>query len=166
MITHAERFRWEQSVLAHPKLTAAQKNVLARPALHHNVKSGRCDPGVETVAKGAGVSTCAAQKALAAGEALGLIRRRLGGGRSITTSYELRLPSAETLNGGAPFSETANGETLFGIETLNGGTRNPERRDEKPCTAVHPNIEENKKENIEEKTLLDFEEAAPPLSER
>jgi hypothetical protein len=161
-ISHAERFGWQQSVLACPKLTATQKNVLTRLALFHNVKTGRCDPSIETLASGSGVTMRTVQKALAAGEVLAFIRRKLGGGRSITTSYELRLPPAETLNAAAPFKETVNGETvnrktLFDGETLNDGAQNPERRDPKPRPAVHPNIE-NKKKNIEKKIEADFEE--------
>jgi len=65
------------------------------------------------------------QKALAAGETCGFLKRNLGGGRKITTSYELRFPSGETLNGGAPFEETLNVETVFEPKTLNSRTRNP-----------------------------------------
>jgi hypothetical protein len=163
MLTHAERFGWQQSVLACPKLTATQKNVLTRLALFHNIKTGRCDPSIETLANGAGVTRRAVQKALAAGEALGFILRKLGGGKYVTTRYELSLPPAETLNAGAPFRETVNRETvnrktLFDGETLNDGAQNPERRDAKPRPAVHPNIEGNKKENIEKKIEPDFEE--------
>ena len=53
---HADRFRWEQDVLANPQLTAAQKIVLTRLALHLNIKTGRCDPSVKTLATGVGMA--------------------------------------------------------------------------------------------------------------
>src|SRR5689334_16635412 len=124
MMTHAERFLWQESVLACPKLTPTQKTVLTRLALFLNIKNGRCNPSVETLARGTGLTVRAVQKALAAAERLAFIRRKLGGGRCITSSYELRLPPAETLNAEAPISEmvhreTVNERTLFDRETLN-----------------------------------------------
>jgi hypothetical protein len=55
-MTHADRFRWEQEVLANPQLTATQKIVLTRLALHMNMKTGRGDPSVKTLGTGVGVA--------------------------------------------------------------------------------------------------------------
>jgi hypothetical protein len=85
-MTHADRFRWEQDVLANPQLTAAQKIVLTRLALHLNIKTGRCDPSVKTLATGAGMAERTVQATLSRAETLGIIERAIGGGRTRTTS--------------------------------------------------------------------------------
>src|ERR1700737_1190047 len=79
-ITHADRFRWEQDVLANPQLTAAQKIVLTRLALHLNIKTGRCDPSVKTLATGAGMAERTVQATLSRAETLGIIERAIAFG--------------------------------------------------------------------------------------
>lgn len=146
-MTHADRFRWEQDVLANANLTPTQKNILTRLALHLNIKTGRCDPSVKTLAKGAGAAERTVQTALSRAERLGIIERSLGGGRALTTSYTLLL-SSETVHSAAPFSETVHGETLFQMETVHSNVEKDARNGGKPCTAVHPNIE-NKGNTVE-----------------
>jgi DNA-binding transcriptional regulator YhcF (GntR family) len=125
-ITHAEKFEWQQDVLANPQLTPTQKNVLTRLALHHNVKTGRCDPSVETLAAGAGVAKRTVQNTLARAEAIGLIKRALGGGRTLTNSYSLILPQEKTMHCAAPFSaERVHDETPFETERVQPEVENP-----------------------------------------
>jgi hypothetical protein len=149
-LTHAEHFRWMQAVLAVPNstFTHAQKTVLVRLALHLNLKTGRCDPSIETIAAGAAVSPRAAQATLATAQQLGWLTRLCGGGRGNTNSYSLHqgktVATEETLHSSAPFAKT-----LYG-ETVNGGAQKgaPPRR--KPRTAVHPNTENKKNTNSDE----------------
>jgi hypothetical protein len=152
-MTHAERFRWEQDMLANPQLTPTQKNILTRLALHLNIKTGRCDPSVETLAAGAGVVERTVQTALARAEKLGIINRVIGGGRTRTSSYS--LVSLKTVHGAAPFLETVHVEAPFEVETVHGGAEKGAADGGKPCTAVHPNIA-NKK-NTESRLKEDFE---------
>jgi Helix-turn-helix domain len=145
-ITHADRFRWEQDVLANPQLTAAQKIVLTRLALHLNIKTGRCDPSVKTLATGAGMAERTVQATLSRAETLGLLKRAIGGGRTRTTSYTLISP-AKTVHDAAPFSEavhhdfseTVHHEAPFEMETVHRDVEMGALGSEKPCTAVHPN---------------------------
>ena len=101
-ITHADRFRWEQDVLANPNLTATQKIVLTRLALHLNIKTGQCNPSVKTLATGAGVAERTVQATLSRAETLGIIERAIGGGRTRTTSYTLVSPAKTVSHKGAP----------------------------------------------------------------
>jgi hypothetical protein len=141
-LSHAEYFRWIQAVLADPAFTHAQKSILVRLALHLNVKSGRCDPSIETVARGAAVRPRAVQTAFAKAQTLGYLIRHEGGGRGRTTGYTLVLKEgytpSDTLHGDAAFTETLHGQTL------NGGAQKGARPRHKPRTAVHPNTENKK----------------------
>jgi hypothetical protein len=107
-----------QAVLAHSALTFAQKAILIRLALHLNLKSGRCDPSIETIAVGVGVEDRAVQTAITKAQALGWLTRHEGGGRGNTNSYSPRLREghapAETPHGSAPFEETPH-ERLEGL---------------------------------------------------
>src|SRR3984893_15918815 len=154
-ITHADRFRWEQDVLANPQLTAAQKIVLTRLALHLNIKTGRCDPSVKTLATGAGMAECTVPATLSRAETLGIIKRAIGGGRTRTTSYTLVSP-AKTVHNAAPFSETAHGAAPF--QTVHGAapfseTVHDEARFE--METVHASVE---------KGAADSENPAPPCT--
>jgi ABC-type uncharacterized transport system substrate-binding protein len=46
VMTHADRFLWEQQMLATRDLTLAQKNILPRLSLYLNIKTGQCNPSV------------------------------------------------------------------------------------------------------------------------
>jgi len=144
------------AVLADRKFTPTQKNVLIRLALHFNIKTQRCNPGVKKTATGSGVSERAVQTALTAARARSVIDVDVGGGRKKTSDYRLLLgwiDAVETPHGDAPFVRTPHGETLFG-GALNGAApgRKGARGGRKPRTVVHPNkknIEANNEENIE-----------------
>jgi hypothetical protein len=136
MMTHSERYAWMEGVLAHSELTDAQKLVMIRIALHLNFSSGRCDPGLRTIAAGCRMSERAVRMAVTRAEGLGLLRRDIGGGAGHTNAYRLAAP--KTRNGGAGFSEVKPGTAVH--ETRNGGA-------EKRGTAVPPNSEENSEEN-------------------
>jgi hypothetical protein len=80
-LTYAEHFRWMQALLADPAFSHAQKAILVRLALHMNLKCGRCDQSIETIAKGTGVKARAVQVTLAKAQALDYLIRHDGGGR-------------------------------------------------------------------------------------
>ena len=162
-ITHADRFRWEQDVLANPQLTAAQKIVLTRLALHLNIKTGRCDPSVKTLATGAGMAERTVQATLSRAETLGIIKRAIGGGRTRTTSYTLVSP-AKTVHNAAPFSETVHDEAPFEMETVHASVEKGAADSEKPCTAVHPNIKN--KRNTDERLKEEFDRWYPVYPRR
>jgi hypothetical protein len=157
-----------EAILATDNFTDADKNILIRLAFHLNMKTGRCDPSVARLAAGANKSKRAVQKTLRNAEMAGWIARVVGGGRGKTNSHRLLLPhsgaaaNAETVNCGAPFSEaeTANACPPFSDpETVNVRAHKGARDGQKPCTAVHPNIENNEKNNA-----LAGELATAPLS--
>src|SRR5437660_145599 len=117
-MTLADRFLWERELLANPHLTAAHKIVLTRLALHLNLETGRCNPSVPTLATGACVAERTVQAALSTAEALGIIERAVGGGRTRTTSYTL-VGRPKTVHGDAPFPEqTLHGAARFRMEKL------------------------------------------------
>jgi hypothetical protein len=181
-ITHADRFRWEQDVLANPNLTATQKIVLTRLALHLNIKTGQCNPSVKTLATGAGVAERTVQATLSRAETLGIIERAIGGGRTRTTSYTLvssaktvhdAAPFSETahdeapfqtVHGAAPFSETVHDEAPFEMETVHASVEKGAADSEKPCTAVHPNIKN--KRNTDERLKEEFDRWYPVYPRR
>jgi hypothetical protein len=181
-ITHADRFRWEQDVLANPQLTAAQKIVLTRLALHLNIKTGRCDPSVKTLATGAGMAERTVQATLSRAETLGIIKRAIGGGRTRTTSYTLVSPAKtvhnaapfsetahdeapfQTVHGAARFSETVHDEAPFEMETVHASVEKGAADSEKPCTAVHPNIKN--KRNTDERLKEEFDRWYPVYPRR
>jgi hypothetical protein len=107
MLTDSERFRWVEAVLADREFTEKQKNILVRIALHYNVKTQRCDPGIERIAASSNASKRAVKATLAVARARGAIATKLGGGRGHTSSYRLLMGwinTAETVNGRAPLS--------------------------------------------------------------
>jgi hypothetical protein len=93
-----EHFAWQEHVAARTDLTPAIKVVLLRLALHHNVKSDRCDPSYGTLAAGAGVSERTAIRAIAEAESKGLIAvtRTTGGRHANTNSFRFILPDGVT----------------------------------------------------------------------
>jgi hypothetical protein len=141
-LTHAEHFRWMETVLADPALTFAQKAILTRLVLYLNLKSGRCDPSIQSIAAAVGVQERAVQMAITTAQALGLLTRREGGGRSRTNKYIFHLMEpegiVETPHSGAPFAETLHGQTA------NSGAGNGALPRQKPRMAVHPNTENKK----------------------
>jgi hypothetical protein len=146
-----------EAVLADREFTHAQKTILTRLALHLNLKTGRLDPSIKTLAGGAGVTQRAAQTALAKAQALGWIRRHVGGGGGNTNSYSLLpkpIDAAETLHGSAPLHGGAPCAETFHGETRLGGALEGAGQDQKPCTAVHPNKKNSERNNAG----IDFEQ--------
>jgi Helix-turn-helix domain len=140
-MTPADRFRWEQELLANPQLTAAHKIVLTRLALHLNLKTGQCNPSVQTLATGACVAERTVQAALSRAEELRIIERAVGGGRTRTTRYTL-VGRPKTVHGHAPFSEeTLHCAAPFRMQKVHPSVGKGATEGGKPCTAVHPNID-------------------------
>jgi hypothetical protein len=50
--SHRDRFAWMEDVLADADLTKGEKLVALRLAFYKNLKTGRCYPSVQTIARG------------------------------------------------------------------------------------------------------------------
>jgi hypothetical protein len=100
-----DRDNWMRLLLADAKLSSSAKVVAQRLALHLNIKSGRCDPSLERLAQGSGLSRSTIKRMLhELGEAAGWIGIKRGrGGRSLSGrgychSFELLIPASSALN--------------------------------------------------------------------
>jgi hypothetical protein len=153
-ITHSEKFRWIEAVLASRKYTDTQKNILVRLALYLNVETQRCDPSVATIAAGSGVTPRAANAALATARERGAIEVEFGGGRHRTNNYRVLLDwihTEEILHDRAGFINPKPCTTEH--ETLHRQVRNPESPGKKPCTAIQTNMKNMENMNINRKVL-------------
>ncbi len=83
-----ERELWRAGVLADRRLSRGALAVALCLSLHKNLRSGRCDPSLETIAKETAQSIRNTNYALADLERLGWIKRHVRPGTS--TQYELR----------------------------------------------------------------------------
>jgi hypothetical protein len=154
-------YTFMKAVCAHPNMSPAHRLVLICLGLCYNIKTGRCDPSVQTLMVGTGFTRRTVQEALAEGEKVALILRDIGGGRNHTSQY--KLVSQETAHAGAPIStetvhhgapltaETAHQRAPIIAETAHGDARNSAPRRAKQRTSVRPNnknIEENREEKL------------------
>ena len=71
---------------------------------------------------------------------MGIIERAIGGGRTLTTNYTFVSPP-KRVQVRAPFLETVHAEAPFEMEMVHPGIEKGALDGGKPCTAVHPNIE-------------------------
>lgn len=138
------KFEWMECVLAYDHLTAAQKNVAIRIALHRNSATGRCDPSVPTLAKGTSMKDRGVQIAISAIESSGYLKVIKRGGRQ-TNAFELAFPGSNEagvtspgVHGGAPLSRDGgvHDDASKGAPNCAEG-----------CTVVHPN-NTNKKNRL------------------
>jgi hypothetical protein len=87
---HRERYQWMENLLADPRATDGDKVVGIALALHKNLKMGRCDPAIATLAAETARTRQGAQKSIRNLERLGHVRTRLGGyGPKDTNGYDL-----------------------------------------------------------------------------
>ena len=91
----------------------------------HNVKTGRCYPSYETLAKRSGLKLRATKSAVEQLVSLGYLHRSKGGGRGRANEYR---PAIERVHDGAPFREkkgcTATSERVHG-DVRKGATQLP-----------------------------------------
>src|SRR3954466_8100935 len=71
MKTLKDRDMWQSMVLADGHLSSGCKCTLVRISLHHNFKTGRCNPSYETLATGTAFTLAAIPKHLKQGEERG-----------------------------------------------------------------------------------------------
>ena len=89
-------------------LTACERLVIAIIGQHENLKTGQCDPGVETIARESGLHERAVYRAIAGAERKGaLVITRTGhGGRNGRNSYRLGGGNPDKMSGLNPDKET------------------------------------------------------------
>jgi Helix-turn-helix domain len=150
---HRQRWEWMEAVMADSNLSPGEKLVALRLAAYRNVKTGRCDPSVPTIAAGVAMTERNVKKVLAKLQAQGRIRRHMGGhGPRDTTQYELiALPQNERadpkrVNAGTPLGES--GRVNVNVTRVNVEDTKGEFSSAKERTAGHPNLENNIEENI------------------
>lgn len=145
-----EKVKWLGRVLEHPTLSPAARAIAAGLVHRHNTKTGRCDPGIDDLARLAGCKRRKAQMArdeLVAAGFLQAVQRKVGDAdrpRFLSNAYRLLGVAARkvaaAVAGGAPGASDA----------LGGGA----------CPAPEPKKSEPSKAGLEdgEKTAP----AAPP----
>ena len=91
-----ERDDYMRAVNAAKGMSKTVKCILHTLALHHNVKSGKCNPAYKTIAAGADVSESTARRCLLQAEATGwlAIRRSSGGHHNATCDFILLMDRA------------------------------------------------------------------------
>lgn len=87
------------ALLSTPGLRPAAKLVGAVLVECHNVRTGRCDPGIAFIASRTGLSGRSVRRAIVELEAEGLLRRRIHGGRFHVNAYEIAWGALEALAG-------------------------------------------------------------------
>ena len=102
-------------IMRDPDLTDASRRVGWALLDFHNVKTGRCYPSYETLAKRSGLKLRATKSAVEQLVSLGYLHRSKGGGRGRANEYR---PAFERVHDGAPFREkkgcTATSERVHG----------------------------------------------------
>jgi DNA-binding transcriptional ArsR family regulator len=87
------------ALLSTPGLRPAAKLVGAVLVECHNVRTGRCDPGIAFIASRTGLSGRSVRRAIVELEGEGLLRRRIHGGRFHVNAYEIAWAALEALAG-------------------------------------------------------------------
>lgn len=82
----------------HPKLSGATKSVGAFLIDHFNIKTKRCDPGLERLAAEAGFTKRIVGRAIRSLEKAGLLKSLRHGGHYLTNSYEINWTVIRVLN--------------------------------------------------------------------
>lgn len=138
---HLERYKWMEDILTDTSLGYGDKAVALRLALHQNLKTGRCNPSVQTIAAGVGMRARNAQYKLRNLEQGGWIERRMGGGGPRgTTQYDLvSVQSNAPLDDELRMQETG--------ATMQAHASKGAKNDRKGRTTLHPNLD-NIEQNI------------------
>ncbi|MGY2935989.1 hypothetical protein ACVWZ6_005591 [Bradyrhizobium sp. GM6.1] len=153
--TLRDRDMWLVALAASRSLGDGDKVLGVRLALHHNVKTGQCNPSYDALAHGTGRTVSAIPKQLKRLEETGFINRISSKGR-YRNSYELTLPAEATTDGwigSTPDHEigsTLDRGTLFDpVNPAPADRRTPARRTGQPYPAIETNREENNEKNRE-----------------
>jgi hypothetical protein len=144
--TFKDRDEWIAAMLAAPDLSWRAQVIATRIALHHNVKTGQCDPSMVGLAAGCGVSENTVRSTIKVLEATGWLRvdRSRGHRRN---AFQLLAPTLQTCCRVEPFkhaeglpfkhvegfddSPTLQESEAYPSSTLKGN----------PSSTLHPNSE-------------------------
>jgi len=85
-------------IAGHPKLSGAIKSVGAFLVDHFNIKTKRCDPGLERLAAEAGFTKRTVCRAIRSLERAGLLKSFRHGGHYLTNSYDINWTVIRVLN--------------------------------------------------------------------
>jgi hypothetical protein len=134
--TFKDRDHWLELLLAADELSLGAKVVGSRIAHHHNIETGQCNPGVEKLVLGTGISQSSVRRHVTELEAAGWLRvdRTLG---RYSNSYELLLPTLSALTGINPVK----GERVQDTSTLSPVTPQPCQNRPNPVTHERQNSE-------------------------
>lgn len=156
MIDLRDRELWMRAVLSDDRLTDSAARVAMRLALHLNLTDGRCDPSMQTLARGCGAKTRTAERAIAQLESLGFISRVRSGGGRFSNSYRFRFDSLATI-------ETAERQNNRPPSVETGGNADaPDRSDGAPPSVETGHPRQSRRPNIEENIEENMEGGSPP----
>lgn len=101
-----------------PGLSACERLVIAIIGQHENLKTGQCNPGIETIANESGLHERAVYRAIAGAERKGavVVTRAGNGGRNRPNGYQL-----------VPAKAAENPDNLSGKKTLTKRSKNPDK---------------------------------------
>ena len=88
-LTGLDKTKALKVVGAHPELSRATKSIGTLLVEHYNIRTHRCDPGLERLARQSGFSSRTVRRAIDSFEEVGLIHSDRHGGHNLTSSYTL-----------------------------------------------------------------------------
>ena len=123
-----DRNEWLELLLA-ADVSLGAKVVGSRIAHHHNVETGQCNPKIETLVDGTGISQSSVRRHITELETAGwlCVDRTVG---RYSNSYDLRVPTVSEVTGINP----VNGERVQGAPTLSTVTPQPCQNRANPVT--------------------------------
>jgi hypothetical protein len=144
--TFRDRDEWLELLLA-AGVSLGTKVVGSRIAHHHNVETGQCNPNIETLVLGTGISQSSVRRHVGELEIAGWLRVDRTVGR-YSNSYELRVPTLSAVKGFNPVSgervdepNPVTGERVQDAPTLSTVTSEPCQNRPNPVTHERQNSE-------------------------
>jgi hypothetical protein len=145
--TFKDRDAWLEMLLAAEQLSPGAKVVGARIALHHNIKTGQCNPKIKTLVLGTGISESTVRRRIDELEVTGWLRADRTLGRH-SNSYEIRVPTLSDVTGLNPVnsdnvdrSNPISSDRVQNAPTLSTVTPQPCQNQPNPVTADTQNRE-------------------------
>jgi hypothetical protein len=170
--TFRDRDNWIKLLLAANGESLGAKVVGARIAHHHNVETGQCNPKIETLVLGTGISESTVRRRIDELEVAGWLRVNRTLGRH-SNSYEVRVPTLSGVTGLNPVSyesvdrsNPVNGDRVQDDPTLLDVTPQPCQNQSNPVTADTQKSESKKSEEKSEELGSPQPDLAEDDSER
>ena len=158
--TFKDRDDWIAMILAACDLCPRSKVLLARIALHRNVETGRCDPGIARLVSGTGLSDSTIRRRLKAAEAAGWISIDKTKGRYSNSVLLLPPPTLSHVERVEPChpSERVQKPTLSkrGSQPCQNGHSNPVTAD-----GITTNLTANRTAKERDSSPLDLDQVDP-----